>query len=495
MLQVLATSTLIVAAVASLLWCGADAWFARRMRRPSPSAIAAVLAAAVVAAWLRWAFVPAHNAMYVDEPWYAEAACRLIETGSLEICAESWSGPRCEPFGKAPGWPVLLGAWMAIRGCDAAAGIELNRALGTASVILVALLAIAAGATGGQAALAASLLAVHPVHVAWSATGESNVAAAFAVAAALCGALWFAAARRTSAGALAIAGLGAATAIRPEIFAVAVVVATSLVVVERGAARVALVLVAVAGLAAIGGSPLWAMNESISGGGFLSLANLAGNARRLDWGLVLLASCGVAALARRARGAAAALLAAAGLGACAVVLAYDRFAPRMLLPAILALVPLCAAATGLVTARLRGAAMVGVFGLAVAAWMTQLLAAAVPSETQLLELRVARRAGAWSRANGHPLIVAEEPTVLVAAGARRVMSSREAVDGEERLRAAVVGGEPVYFLRDMYCEQGYAGGDSSTRCAELLDQFASPAVLEERLHARSYALHRLEARP
>ncbi len=495
MLQVLLTSTLIVAAVASLLWCAADAWVAARMRRPSPVAIAAVLAAAAVAGWLRWGFVPAHHAMYVDEPWYAEAACRLIESGSLEICAERWSGPACESFGKAPGWPVLLGAWMGIRGCDAAAGIELNRILGTTSVVLVALLAIAAGATGGQAALAAGLLAVHPVHVAWSATGESNVAAACTIAAALCGAVWFAAAPRNSAATLAIAGFGAATTIRPEIFAVALVVATGLVVADRGALRVALALIAAAGLAALGASPLWAMNESISGGGFLSLANLSANAHRLDWSLVLLASCGVAALVGRGRGAASLLLAAAGLGACAVVLAYDRFAPRMLLPAIVALLPLCATATGLVTERLRGAAMVGVFGLAVTVWMGPLRAAAAPSETQLLELRVARRAGEWSRTNGDPLIVAEEPTVLAAAGARRVMSSREAVAGEERLRAAVAGGEPIYFLRDMYCEQGYAGGDSSTRCARLLEQFATSAVLEERLHARTYALHRLEARP
>ncbi|MFN8641539.1 MAG: hypothetical protein U0802_07745 [Candidatus Binatia bacterium] len=131
------------------------------MRALPVAGLAAVLA---VAALLRVAVVPAHHAMYVDEPWYAEAACHLARAGQLSVCEETWSGARCTPYAKAVGWPVLLAPLVSFAGRGTTTvGISLNRVLGgVLTVLLVAVAGRRAGVGWWPGLLAAALLsAIH----------------------------------------------------------------------------------------------------------------------------------------------------------------------------------------------------------------------------------------------------------------------------------------------------------------------------------------------
>ena len=484
-------AALLVATVASGLWCAADA-----MPRGAARPLAALVAVASGALALRWLLVPAHHAMYLDEPWYAEAACAIARHGRAELCAQTWSGPHCADYGKALGWPVALAPWARLAGCATTHGIVLSRLLGAASVLLIGLATRAAGGRWWQALAAAAILAVHPTHVAWSATGETNVAAAAALLAGLCGALHFLRGGRPAGAALAVGGLTLATAMRPESLAAAAIAALT---VGRGAAaapraRVAVALLIAAGAAAAAASalPLWTMNESISGGAFLSAGNLPAALARLAGGaslrvhgpLLVLALVGAATLARRQR-AAAALLLGVGLAMALVVLAYDRFDERMLLAATVALLPLAGAALERARPPLA-AALLGVLALL---WLDALRGLALPPETQLLETRAAARAAA-TPLPADALVIAGQPSVLGAGGVL-AMSTAEALRDPERLAGMVATGRPVFFFRDMFCEPGFAGGAGGDECAALLARFAMTPVVEESLHARTYGLYRL----
>ena len=339
-----------------------------------PLAWLLVLAAMAVAAWLRYSFVPPHHAMYIDEPWYAEAACSLSRTQSLTLCEETWSGTVCEPFRKAVGWPILLSVWTSLVGCSSTAAIEISRALGTASTGLVALAAVFAGAPIWQGAVGTFLLATHPVHVEWSATGETNVAAAFAMLLGTVGALLFVARGRWGGLGLAAMAMALATAIRPESLVSVAVMAMIAAGGSTGTSfrRRLFVLSAVAipsGIAAIAGMPLWRMNESISDGGFLAFSNighsLATLTLRVDGVVALLGVIGASALPRRQ----ASLLLGGVVAGAVVVLAYDRFSTRMLLTPVVVLMPACGAALGVVSQRAwRAIATVATIVIVVALW-------------------------------------------------------------------------------------------------------------------------------
>jgi hypothetical protein len=472
-----------------------------------------LLVAVVAAAWVRYELMPAHHAMYVDEPWYAEAACNLSRRGALQVCQETWSGTVCEPYAKAIGWPLLLSLVAATSGCDASVGIAVNRLLGTATVALLGVTAMAAGATAGQGAFAAAILAVHPVHGEWSATGETNVAAAFALLAGLCGAILYRRGRGAAPALLAAAALGGATAIRPELLLAALAIAAGLAAaVELPARRrlaVAAAIAVASALAALSALPLWAMNADISGGGFLSLANvpaaLGDIGRAGGWpvhgAVAALAGAGLWTMARRGDGWPAMLLLTAALAAAVVALAYERFAERMLLSATVALLPAAAracdwlappAGAGMPRRWLRPLAEAAALALLLQVWRAPLQAAALPPETQLLETRLVAGVARRAVPDG-ALLIAEQPTVLAAAGLARVMSTREALRDLPRLGREIAAGRSVYFLSDMFCEPDFAGGDAAERCARLRREFAGTAVVEERLHGRRYALLRLSS--
>jgi hypothetical protein len=178
-----------------------------------------------------------------------------------------------------------------------------------------------------------------------------------------------------------------------------------------------------------------------------------------------------------------------------VALAYDRFHERMLLSAIVCLLPLSAF---LVDASTPAAAkqpryVVPRVLLAVAAFLLLGLSwrsATLPSETQVLETRIASRV-ADLPLSGESLFIAEQPPVLAAAGLPRVMSTAVALEDVAQLTAVLAAGRPVYFLRDMYCEPGFQGVAVPRLCTELLERFAVEPVAEEALHNRTYVLYRL----
>jgi len=506
---------LTVATIASAIWCVREA-LAARVQRPRPRGIGALADAAaftaVIAAaiGLRVFLIPPHHAMYVDEPWYAEAACNLAHVGRLELCEETWSGRTCEPYAKGSGWPTLLSPWLAMLGCSSVIGIQISRLLGVATVMLVALATRCAGGTWRQGIFAAALLALHPVHVVWSSTAETNVAHAAVWLAGLCGALWYLRSARLCAAALATAALALATTIRAESFASVVVVAASLFFLAPTARRrrlpVALTIVLGSALALMEVLPLWAMNAETSNGAFFELGNILTNLRRLHGdgtlhvhGLVaLLAAAGslVWAAARTPRLVVMLLITA--MTAALVALAYDRFHERMLLAATVTALPLCGfllawMPTGAHPKRARALAVgawMALMALPLLQWRAALEAAATPAETQVLETRLAARVGQESLP-ADSLVIAGQPTVLGAVGVRHVMATRHALEDQAQLLRRIAAGSPVYFLCDMYCEDDLAAAASAPSCKRILQELSLEPVLEETLNRRSYVLYRL----
>jgi hypothetical protein len=498
----------LVAVLAGVALVSGVSALAAALRAPSATAAAALGALLLVTfagGWLRYAFVPGHHAMYLDEPWYEEAACRVARSGQMQLCSETWVGARCESYAKAPGWPLLLAPLKWWTGCAGSAGIVANRLLGTASLPLVAAAARGAGASPWGAVGAALLLAVHPSHVEWSATAETNVAAAFATLVGLCAALTCLRRRRGIDVVLAASAFGLATAIRPESL-VATLAAAAVVATAGGPLRrrgsMAAAIAGAGAVAALASLSLWSMNAAISGGGFLSLANIAARLGELDvtsasphLAIAALAALGLPAVARRRGTAAALLLAFAALCGALIVLAYDRFAERMLLAPTLAALPAVALVGGgggatrarRIVSSGAAAALLAVFALA-AGRRVPLLAS--PPETQLLETRLAARLAQAALA-ADALFIAPQPSVLAAVGIRPVMSAAAALADEERLVAAVGSARTVYFLRDMYCEPGFASGGEAARCARILERFAAHAVVEERRNVRRYVLYEL----
>ena len=503
--------SLVLATAISGAWC-LGASLSTRIRTRSVSWARAALnatglaAVLILAAALRFHLIPPHHAMYLDEPWYAEAACNLARRGQLVLCQATWGGEDCAAYEKAPGWPVLIAPWTVLFGCDTSIGIALSRAIGSLSVALVAVTALAAGATWWPSLFAATIAAIYPVHVTWSATGETNVAAAAIVLAALYGSVVYIRSGRCCGGFLAASAFGLATAVRPESVAPALVSALVIVLAARVNLRQRLLtasaIALVCAASAATGFLLWTMNESISGGAFLSFVNIARHALvlvrsgslRVDGVVIVIALVGAYRLGK-AHFDVVSLLLGSAVAAGLVVLAYDRFHERMMLVATLAVLPLAAFAveqpSTIPSQRAYRRALVGAAMLVAIAvlWRRDLVAASVPSETQVLETRIASRIAQTSFVPG-ALFIAAQPTVLRAGGIADVMEARHALDHEERVIEAVNSGRPVYFLCDMYCEEGFESS-ADAPCREMLTRFGLSPVVEESLHSRTYALYRV----
>jgi hypothetical protein len=127
--MLLFVEALIATTLASGAWCAGDLMLPRlhrwwqTSRRISFSGVA-LLAVLIAAGVLRFALVPAHHAMYLDEPWYAEAACNLWRFGRLVLCEQTWMGAtwshsRRRRVGRRSSPLVCL------FGCDSAIGISI----------------------------------------------------------------------------------------------------------------------------------------------------------------------------------------------------------------------------------------------------------------------------------------------------------------------------------------------------------------------------------
>jgi hypothetical protein len=307
---------------------------------------------------------------------------------------------------------------------------------------------------------------------------------------------------------LAISAFGLSTAIRPECFlpvAVSAVVTALAARVRRTERLVVGGAILTAGaLALAAGLDLWAMNESISGGAFLSAGNMGQNLfalARIDsirvHGVVFLVALGGAvSLARWRDGAAAFLLAGNAIAAAVAVLAYDRFAERMLLTATVAALPLGGFAFGHPApgdnrGSIHRIAAAGVLLVTIVLfWHDALLSASMPPETQLLETRIASRIGATPFPRDS-LFVTAQPAVLAATGMTQVMATEQALREKSHLERAIGTGRSVYFLCDMFCEKNFGGATAPSPCIEILEGFALSPVVRETLNGRTYALYRI----
>jgi len=261
-----------------------------------------------------------------------------------------------------------------------------------------------------------------------------------------------------------------------------------------------------AGAAAVSGLALWTMNQEISAGAFLSPMHIPLNAlvavqaESLRFPLLacLTVLVAVASIGRSDRRGPAWLFLGTGTAGALAVLTYERFHQRMLLGAVVVLLPLLglgfgppsrAAPVGRQTPVWQPLAAAVLLLFVALSWRQALLSASRPPEMQLLETRIAVRVGQGPFAAG-TLFIAEQPTILAAAGIEHVMRTELALADDEQLLRVIRGGRPVYFLSDMYCEPE-SPGESAARCGRMAERFALTAAVEERLNDRAYVLYRV----
>ena len=181
------------------------------------------------------------------------------------------------------------------------------------------------------------------------------------------------------------------------------------------------------------------------------------------------------------------------------MLAYDRFDERMLLSSTVALLPLSGFSFSRSMPRVGRAPSDTIRRIiaattlaATTTWVVALRSDSVPSETQLLETRIAARFADAPR-DPTALVIAAHPAVLAASGTTPAMSIETALRDRPGLEHAIDGGRPVYFLCDMYCEADFRGSATASPCGTVLDGFELAPVVEEALHTRRYGLYRVTA--
>ncbi len=479
----------------------------RHDRRASLVFAVGLVLALAVGAWLRFGVMPHRFVMYVDEPWYLEAATSLVRSGRPVLCEETWEGPQCTPYAKALGWPTLLAPIVRVTGPSDRSATGFAAALGLLAVLLAAAATRYAGGSRPAALLAAASLALEPLHVSWSATAETHAAGTAALLAGACGAL----ARPRDAWSVLLAGsgLGLAIAIRPELAAAAAPWAVACLrgpsqTRRRVAALSAGAVLVAAGLLAA--APMWSLNTRIFGGFFFQPralpANVAALARELSgflWLTLGLAVCGVVAL-RRARRDALWICLGGAVAVALTVLCFLRFQQRMILGATVLLAPLAGLAVDLAVRRDArragagwraslalvtgaGAAVLGVRGVNVRARDVPL--------SDILELRLPALAARVVPEGA--FVVAEQPPALRATSGLRVMRTSLALEdgGARLLRSSSVA--EVFFSCDMYCEPGFEGAVGG-QCATFMRTFALAPVAEERQEGLSYGIYRVMGR-
>ncbi len=441
------------------------------------------LAAVVVtglALFLRLRVATPHHAMYLDEPWYEEAAKNLLQRGRMELCEATWDGESCSPYAKAAGWPALLAIAFGLFGVSEHVAMVTSAVLGSCAAPLAAAAVRAAGGRWHHAIVAGILLAVHPVDVQWSATAETNAAAVTFLVGGFAGVL-----RRSTA--VAIGGLGLAAAIRPELWLAFVPV----VIVEP---RWRL---AVGAAAALFPGYVARSTYAVSGRGELLRWSSTGPNLRLwlttpgeaGWlsALVVAAGClGAIVLVRSRDARAAIVLGGAALLIGPFVLCYYPpvgFYSRTMLGAVAPAAVLAALALpGRLAASIVVALLLGF------SWTHREELARAP-ETQAAETALAERASE-AGLGADAMIVAEWPTVLNATTALHTMTASRAMADPARLDAEIAR-RPVYLACDMYCEPRFGGSMDASACRRVLDRYELASAETVGGPRRAYGLFRI----
>ena len=438
-------------------------------------------------AWLRLSLVPAHHVMYLDEPWYIEAASSLLDKGSMELCEETWSGEVCKPYPKSPGWPVMLAGVFLFTGASDLAAIGFCALLGILSILLAAACARLAGGGWLHALAAAAMICVYPSHASWSATAETGIPAAAALLAGLCGVLLFLEKNRIEAALLATGGLTLCAAIRPELLVAVIPAGVLMVLLKKRMGYLGAGLL-LAGLvfAIFSMVSMWELNEEIYGGAFFSLGNFAkspGALFEVPWfgvvHLLIIVQGAVGIALTRSRPAV--LLGGAAFLCILTLLAFERFAERMMIAPAAVLIPLAVFAGDFSKWKVPWIVAVLAIGLSVPGLVT----ASRPTDTQVLETRLTAAVAGHSLEED-ALVVTEYPAVLMSR--HKAMATDRALTGDLK---GLIEKRPVYFLKDMYCEEGFQGADKPIACGQMLESFNMQPVVEVEAPGRVYGLYRL----
>jgi hypothetical protein len=463
-----------------------------------------------LAFYLRLRVLPLHHIMYVDEPWYEEAARNVLRKGALLLCEQARTGEVCQPYPKSAGWPSLLVIAFAVGGVGEDTALRTTALLGALAVPAIAVLTRLAGGRWFHAALAASLLTFHPIHLTWSMTAETNVSSVTFLLLGLAGVLALSQTGSWAAVLLAAGGLGVAAAIRPELW-LAFVPAFATILVRRSAARIPWRKIGVLAFGAVlGGLPGMLSRDAFlvhSGGPILQTSYLVANVRAW-WGspsdggtlsAVVFAAGALGAIvcAVRGRGDASAVLAVTTLLVGGFVLLYyppSGFYARTMLGAL---------APGAVLAALVIPSRPGVFSWAGAALALALSAATAHGSWLLrdsfLNVRMTQRwetvlpdATGMVKLPAEAVVLAEWPTILTATTELKVMPTGKALsDGIDAL-AEEASHRPVYLLCDMFCEKHFGGADAPSACQRIAERFKSEQLVSVGGPDRNYGLFRLK---
>lgn len=443
-----------------------------------------------VGAWLRFRFVPFHHAMYVDEPWYQEAARNVLAGRGLVICDAG-----CTPYIKSAGWPAILAlAFKVADGSDHTAFVT-SALLGVTAIPLVAFVTRAAGGSWPNALFASALLSFHPVHLQWSTTAETNVAAVTLLLCGLGGTLIYSRSSTWPALLVALGGLGSAAAVRPELWLAFAPAAP--ILLRRSISS--LVVVAVAVLSALPGFASRGAFSTHTKGELFQWSNTGTNAEawlgsalelgRLSTLILILATWGLIRCFRLGRRDAALLLGGSSILIGTFVLFYyppAGFYSRTMLGAVAP----AAVLAGLYIPDRRPALAAGWALVAIAAvgawvWSHREDWSRV-SDTQLAETKLPELAAAFTWPADASLF-AVQPTVLNGLSGPRLLPMSAAQDSNLSTGRA-------YIACDMFCEPHFGGGDDKSDCTEVLRNYLlEPASVSNGPH-RNYGIYRVVGR-
>lgn len=136
---------------------------------------------------LRLFIFPLYHHMYIDEPWYLEAAKNINEKQKLLSCYYEFSGNPisinevCNVIPKPPAWPLLLSILYRIFDLGNSIALFFSSILGSLAIGLIFIFAYLISKNENIALWSAFLLAFTPIYISWSNSAETNNPALFFV--------------------------------------------------------------------------------------------------------------------------------------------------------------------------------------------------------------------------------------------------------------------------------------------------------------------------
>lgn len=155
---------------------------------------------------LRLLVPPLQHIMYIDEPWYMEAAKNISQSFNQGN------------YPKFIGWPFILAISFFLCGVSSWVAIYTTIIFGSLTVLSAFFLTYILSKSKIVSFFSAAILAIMPVHIRWSATAETNIFSVFFVTLFLCFSFLYYREKKYSLFWLAIFSLLFTLLIRPENF-------------------------------------------------------------------------------------------------------------------------------------------------------------------------------------------------------------------------------------------------------------------------------------